>query len=289
LTRRFYDLPDGRMSAVHFGPLDQPVRIVHCHANGFNGQSYRAVFEPLGVHTVALDLRGHGMSDLPVPEGDLKNWYIFRDDITTFFDRFIEEPVVLSGHSFGGVSAILATNKIKGKIAGYVGLDAVTISILSRFWAYSAAARNWTRHNMPIARRAGNRRHIFDSHEAAFERYKNRGAFARFPPEVLNDYLTGGLIPHDDGVQLACHPRWEQTVFVAQAHNVFSSAKHLPANTLLLYAGKGAVSTPLSRAQMRLGLKGGEVRYDKSLSHLFPFQEPDVAIAAFKEVLDGLG
>ena len=64
-TRKFYDLRDGRISAVHFGDVSAPIRLVMLNANGFNGYSYKTILEPLGVHCVALDLRGHGMSELP--------------------------------------------------------------------------------------------------------------------------------------------------------------------------------------------------------------------------------
>ena len=81
-TRKFYDLRDGRISAVHFGDMSSVPRIIMLNANGFNGYSYKTILEPLGVHAIALDMRGHGMSELPTDINALKNWHIFRDDIT---------------------------------------------------------------------------------------------------------------------------------------------------------------------------------------------------------------
>ena len=46
-----------------------------------------------------------------------------------------------------------------------------------------------------IAAAAGRRKAFFADHEAAFARYKDRGAFRGFTDEALRDYLTGGLIP----------------------------------------------------------------------------------------------
>ena len=88
-TRKFYDLRDGLISVVHFGDMSSAPRIVMLNANGFNGYSYKTILEPLGVHAIALDLRGHGMSELPTDINALKNWHIFRDDITEFFQRYI--------------------------------------------------------------------------------------------------------------------------------------------------------------------------------------------------------
>jgi len=80
--RKFYELRDGRMSAVHFGDTSNPAQLVMLNANGFNGYSYKTIIEPLGVHAIALDMRGHGMSELPTDVAALKNWDVFRDDIT---------------------------------------------------------------------------------------------------------------------------------------------------------------------------------------------------------------
>ena len=81
LDRRFYDLKDGQISALHFGPKDEPIRLIFLHANGFNGQSYARILSALDVHSIALDLRGHGFSTLPVPDGPFHNFHLFRDDI----------------------------------------------------------------------------------------------------------------------------------------------------------------------------------------------------------------
>jgi len=96
--RREYDMPDGIMSALHFGPLTQPIRLVFCHANGFNAQSYTEVLNALNVHAVALDLRGHGFSRLPIMPENLPNWYVFRDDITYFCQTYVK--VKSNGEAF---------------------------------------------------------------------------------------------------------------------------------------------------------------------------------------------
>ena len=93
-TRKFYDLRDGRISAVHLGDTSLSPALIMLNANGFNGYSYKTILEPLGVHAIALDLRGLGMSELPTEIDGLKNWHIFRDDITEFFQRYINAPVV---------------------------------------------------------------------------------------------------------------------------------------------------------------------------------------------------
>ena len=284
--RRFYDLPDGRMSALHFGDFSEPPEIVFVNANGFNGLSYRAVLEPLGVHAIALDLRGHGMSELPTDPAALRNWHIFRDDIVHFIERYVDAPIVLAGHSFGAVSGILAAPKLGDKVKAYAGLDPVSMPWLARQFPKLPGGRAAMKRFIPIARNAGRRRFVFENAEAAFERYHGRGAFKSISDQTLRDYLDGGLKPHENGVQLACHPEWEQAIFAAQGHNMFKALGALPENSQLIYGGKAAVSTPSIRVKVQKRLNGGTVIYRKDLHHLFPFQRPDVAIEALQTALN---
>ncbi|MGB6317771.1 MAG: alpha/beta hydrolase, partial [Litorimonas sp.] len=245
MKRVFFDLPQGRLSALRFGDADAPVRLVFCHANGFNARSYRAVIDPLGVPALALDLRGHGETRLPTDVAGLKNWQIFADDIAAVFDQAVSEPVVLAGHSYGAVSAILSLPRLGGRVAGYAGFDPVLVPWLFRQIARTRTGRAYMKTRIPIARKAGQRKSRFDSVEAAFERYRGRGAFKGVPDPVLRDYLDGGTRElSEGGVALACDPLWEQAIFVAQAHDLFRQVPRLPDASRIVFAGaRGRVST----------------------------------------------
>ncbi len=289
VERRFYTLRDGEISACHFGDRNRPVAVVMLHANGFNGLTYRTLLEPLGVHSLALDLRGHGMSRLPTDIEGLKNWHIFRDDVIEFFDRYIDGPVILAGHSYGAVTGVLAVAEIKDKIRGYVGFDPVLVPDLFRWLSGFASIRARMKKSIPIARSAGHRKSVFESYEAALDRYTGRGAFKAFSQNALEDYLMGGLKPHGEAVQLACDPKWEQAIFVAQRHNIFKNVKYLPENTHIISAGKGPVSTVFTRAKIRARLQGGRLDFEKDLSHLFPMQKETYSIKCLSEVLKKAG
>lgn len=263
------------MSAVHFNADKGPVRLVFAHANGFNALTYRAVLEPLGVHAIAIDLRGHGMTELPTDGASLKSFHIFAGDIATFVGRYVPGKIVLSGHSFGAVSAILASGQLKDKISGYAGFDPVTLPWLSQKWPYIPGGQAMMKKYIPIAKNAGNRRFVFTTQQEAFERYKGRGGFKHVSGDILQDYLTGGLKPHAEGVQLACHPSWEQAIFVAQGHNIYKAAANLPENTRIVYAGgHAAVSTQGTRAKIGRVTGPEKIVLEKEFSHLFPIQKP---------------
>lgn len=287
MQRTSFDLPDGSLSALRFGNPAAPLRLVFCHANGFNAQSYRAVLDPLNVHALALDLRGHGLTNLPTDPARLASWQIFADDIAEFFATHVSTPVVLAGHSYGAVSAILALPHIRDKVAGYVGFDPVFVPTPFRQFARTALWRSYTKRRFPIARKAGQRKATFDSLDDVFIRYKDRGAFRGVPDDILRDYLEGGLLPMDDGqMRLACDPLWEQAIYVAQGHNVFRKIPRLPDNSRIVFAGSfGRVSTSglrraVQRLQPRLSVEFGE-----DLTHLFPLQKPDFAADVLRDVL----
>jgi len=285
--RKFYDLRDGRISAVHFGDISAPLRLIMLNANGFNGYSYKTILEPLGVHCIGLDMRGHGMSELPTDIGALKNWHIFRDDIVEFFNRYVEAPVVLAGHSYGAVSAMLSLPQIKNKVSGYVGFDPVMVPWLFRQIPKLRGGTSYMKKRIPIARNAGRRKSTFESFEAAYNRYQNRGAFRGFTDEALRDYLTGGLVSDGEGVRLACDPLWEQAIFVAQGHNVFKAVPHLPRhNSHVTFAGKyGAVSFRSGRNAIAKIIGAENVIFDKARAHMFPMHDPDYAVGRLRDVL----
>ena len=284
-TRREYALSDGTLSAVHFGRAGNPLKLVFIHANGFNAMSYRAVLQPLGVHALALDMRGHGFSKLPAAPDELKSWHIFRDDILEFFERYVDRPVVLAGHSFGAVSAILAAEGLGDKCAGFAGFDPVMMPQPYRALSGTKAGRNMMKKRIPIAAKAGRRRAEFKSAQEAFKNYQGRGAFKKVSDEAIRDYLNGGLIETKNGVRLACNPLWEQAVFCAQNQNSFKAARHLPRHRKIIFAGKNS-PTPFSmQARMKARLGRDAVKSSSKLDHLFPLQTPDLAIKILSDML----
>lgn len=287
---KYYDLADGRMAVWHYGPTDRPIDVVFLHANGFNGLTYRKLFEGLDVHVAAPDLRGHGRSELPTDQKRLKSFQPFADDAAEFIELYVERPVSVAGHSFGAVSGVLAAPRLKDKIAAYVGFDPASLPLLPRLFPRLPGGRAMMKRSLPIAKTAGRRRFIFDSFEAAYERYKGRGAFKTIPDDILRDYLTAGLKPHPDGVQLSCHPLWEQAVFVAQTHNLYRCAPALPKNSRMIFGGgRGAVSTPGTRRALGRSIGQSNITFERGFSHMFPLQEVEFCRATLQGMITEAG
>ncbi|MBL3698385.1 alpha/beta fold hydrolase [Leucobacter luti] len=97
---------DGRaLSGLAFEP-GTPPRLVALHGAGLNAHSFDPMLLALDAPAVALDLPGHGRSDWRA-DADYRPDHL-ADDIVTALETLAPEPVVLLGHSLGGLTAALA-------------------------------------------------------------------------------------------------------------------------------------------------------------------------------------
>jgi len=283
--RTEHAVPGGTMSAVHFGPLDAPVRLVFLHANGFNGLAYRSLLEPLGVHTISLDLRGHGHTNLPTGSDMLSKHSNYARDVVAFLRGYMKGKVVLAGHSLGANCAVLAARFAPELVEKSICFDPIIIPLPIRLSMASAWSRKYMQTHYSLAKSAGRRRDRFDSFEAAYRRFHGKGPFKEFSDEALWDYVCGGLVPYEDGVRLACRPRWEQRTYTTQSQNMKRAIVDLPSGSHLIITD----FVPQSRGWIRKTNKRRpdiNIEHRPDLGHFFPLVNPEISIAALKA---GLG
>ncbi len=94
-----------RLSALDVSP-DHPQRtFVFLH--GFGGQALQWIYQmqkfSLQNRVIALDMRGHGLSDKPASGYEMPR--LLADIVTALDTLRVTEPVALVGHSFGGALA----------------------------------------------------------------------------------------------------------------------------------------------------------------------------------------
>eukprot|EP01137_Pigoraptor_chileana_P035438 Opistho-2@29445 len=97
--------------------------IVFSHANGFPAGCYRVLFEiwrQAGWTVHALPQLGHDPA-YPVSS----NWPHLRDQLIHFIEREVKPtgPVMLMGHSLGGIVSLLAASRRPELAAGLLMLD----------------------------------------------------------------------------------------------------------------------------------------------------------------------
>ena len=277
-------VPGGHMAAVHFGPISEPVKLVYLHANGFNGLTYRSLLEPLGVHVVALDLRGHGLTDLSIDDAALASHTNLAKDLVAYLKAHIDGKVILAGHSLGANTAIIAAGILPEKTIRVLAFDPVVLPLKARILMMSVVGRNFLMNNFPFAKNAGRRRDKFSSHETVYERYHGRGPFKHFPDNVLKDYIHDGFVPFEGGVRLACRPNWEQLGYVSQAQNMKRRITNLPPGSRIMITDFVKQSEGWMRRAKR---KNPDLRIDyyPKKDHFFPITQPDISREALREIL----
>ncbi|PHR91513.1 MAG: hypothetical protein COA69_09945 [Robiginitomaculum sp.] len=286
LHRTLKPVPGGQMSAVHFGDIDTPVKLVFLHATGFHGLAYRSILDALGVHVIALDLRGHGGTDLPTNIDKIASFHTYAEDVGAYLDAHVPERVLLSGHSLGASCAILAASKAPDKISKVLAFDPVVLPFPIRMIMASKFGRRRLQETFPLARMAGRRRDIFSSLEAAYKRFHGRGPFKHFSNEALWDYVCGGFVEQggeETGVRLTCRPKWEQFTYTAQGHNLKSAIGTLPADSRILITD---FVKPVSWiAPMQKKCPHISIEPHMELEHFFPLINPEISIPALLDML----
>ena len=277
----------GEMAVLEFGASDRPVDVIFLHANGFNGQTYRALMAPLsaGLRVMTVDQRGHGSSRLAADPDGRRDWLDLRDDLLALLAALDQGPVVLAGHSMGATVSLLAAAETPEAVRGLVLLDPVIMPRAMTFYARLPWTSGVLWKRLPIARGALRRRAVFESCEAAFTAYRGRGAFKTWPETMLADYVGGGFKTRDDGrVELACAPAWEASNYSAQAHDPWRAMSRLRCPARILRAEHG--STARLGDAVRLARRYPWVRAETvaETSHFLPMERLDLAREAIFEM-----
>jgi pimeloyl-ACP methyl ester carboxylesterase len=188
------------------GGITTPV-LLFSHATGFHGR----VWEPMAsflcdrFRCVSLDLRGHGMSELPPGAG--LAWSDVANDVVAALgsDRFPKGPLHGIGHSMGGAALAMAAAQRPDAFRSLWLYEPVIIP--TEGWPLGEG-------DNPLSEGAARRRDRFESLDQAYEHYRSKPPLNRLHPDALRAYVEGGFLPTPDGlVTLRCRPSTEAEVF----------------------------------------------------------------------------
>lgn len=283
--RRRIALPGrgGVMAVLEAGPPERPVDLVFAHANGFNARTYRTILAPLAekARLFLVDLRGHGLTDLPTLIEGRRSWLDHRDDLLALLDAEGVGGAVLSGHSMGGVVCLLAADAAPVLARGLVLFDPVILSP-----EMTAAAFAGTMKPFPLVDQALGRRALFPSREAAIQSYGGRGAFRTWSDAQLRDYVADGFRDRADGqVELSCSPEWEASNFRSHAHDAWAALRESPCPVQVIAA---EFDSPCALPAHRHALPPGgriSVEVAPGTTHFIPMERPQLALDAIKKAL----
>ncbi len=287
-VRSYKPVLDGMMSGVHFGHTDRDVDMVFLHANGFHGRAFRSILEPVATqmnkHILALDLRGHGETRLPIVQDTDARFSAYARDFLAYLDAHCPKPVIAAGLSMGACASLIAASKTD-KIRKVVAFDPVIMPTPLRLAARFSFGRKLIRNHANICKAALKRRDGFESYEAAFSRFSGRGPFKDFSDSALWDYVCGAFRKDKTGgVRLNCRPQWEAFSYSSQSDNMKKYIAAAPSNSHIFLT---KYMKPSVKWISRIARNRPDIllEYRPELPHFFPLTEPDIARKALHTAL----
>jgi pimeloyl-ACP methyl ester carboxylesterase len=253
------------------------------HANSYTAGTYRVFFEHLQRHYAvhALDMHAHDPR-YPVHSG----WSALTHELIDDLDARHRAPVILVGHSMGGMLSLLAAKARPDLARAVVLLDSPIVAGW-RAQLVRVAKKVGLERKFPPAVSSERRRNLWPDAEAAYQHFAAKPLFASWQPDVLRDYIVHGLAPHPKGVTLRFTRETETAVYRSLPHHLGALVKRgfpVPVGFIggtdsaeCRQAGLAATRRLVGKHFMRI--PGG---------HLFPMQSPGAAAEAVHKTIQSL-
>jgi len=137
----------------------------------------------------------------------------------------------------------------------------------------------------PPGKISARRRNAWDSDEEALAYFRAKKVFAQWHPQVLQDYVQGGLTDLDGRRTLHFTREVETAIYNTLPHNLASLLHHHPLRCPAAFIG-GRASVEMRQVGMDLTrriTRGRVMMLDGS--HLFPMERPHATAAAIEASL----
>jgi pimeloyl-ACP methyl ester carboxylesterase len=243
------------------------------YANGFLPQTYTRALQPLFDHYHVTSALARPMWENCAPDS-LRSWSQFGDDLLKALDTITDQPAIGIGHSVGGVATLYAAIKRPERFSHLILIDP-TLLPPRVLWTIRIARLLKLGRRFPLVQGALRRRTKWASVDAAYEYFKTKPLFARWPDDVLRNYAESITVPTGGGVQLAFSPEWEARIY----QTIDSGVWGLPARVqhpMLVIRGERTDTFTVDSATkfQRLNPRAWIVTV-KDAGHLVPQEKPD--------------
>ena len=263
-------------------------RIIFSHGNSFPAGTYKVMLDNLrqrGFQVGAVEMFGH---DPQYPATN--NWPHLVQQLADFAkaQQGDGEPAFLVGHSLGGILSLMCAARHPELARGVLLIDSPVIGGW-RATTLDLAKRTTLIGSFPPGRISQKRRNHWPDAQAALESFQQKKAFARWDPQVLQDYIEFGT--HDaDGQRVLSFDRDVETaIYNGLPHKLDSLLKRKPLKCPAAFIG-GTHSSEMRQAGVDLThkvVKGRVMMLDGS--HLFPMEKPIATAAAIEASLLNMG
>jgi len=259
--------------------------IVFSHANSFAASTYRVLFRLLrarGFKVRAVDKFGHA-----APYTVTNNWPHLVQQLVDFAQAEVQkagEPAFLVGHSLGGFLSVMAAARHPELARGVLLLDspllggwrATTLGMIKTTQMVGSVSPG------AISRR---RRNTWPDATAALEYFRHKKAFARWDPQVLQDYIDHGTHDEDGQRVLSFDRDTETAIYNTLPDNLDKLLKRHPVKCPVAFIG-GLHSREMKQVGMAMTtqLTRGRISMLDG-SHLFPMEKPQATAAAIEAAL----
>lgn len=263
--------------------------IVFSHANSFPASTYAVMFRSLrarGFTVKAVEKFGH---DPAYPVTD--NWPQLVRQLHDFAAREVDRAGTKAwfvGHSLGGFLSMLAAAAHPRLARGVVLID----SPLLGGWkatALGAVKKTPLVGAITPGRVSRKRKNRWPSVAQALAHFQSKRPFARWDPQVLQDYVTHGT--HDEGGErvLSFDRDVETQIYNTLPDDMPAYFRRHPPRCPAAFIG-GLQSEELRRVGLAMTQQfthGRMAMLDGS--HLFPMEKPVATAAAIEAALRGMG
>ena len=253
------------------------------HASSYPAGVYRQFFERLGerFEIQALDMHGHNPR-YPVTDG----WPQLVDEYIAELSARYTEPVILVGHSLGGMLSLLVAHARPDLVRCVVMLDAPVVAGW-RALLWRSIKMVGKAYDLPPAKFSKRRREVWPDAAAAYQHFAAKDIFAAWAPGVLADYIDNGLKPHPDGVQLRFTREIETAVYASLPHHLPKVVRGSFPVPVGFIGGTDSWETSQSGHAHTQALVGRHFRLIPG-GHLFPMEAPVPAADATADMIAAL-
>lgn len=254
------------------------------HANSYPAGTYRVFFEHLQQHyeVQALDMHAHNPA-YPVTNG----WPRLVEELIDELQSRYREPVILVGHSLGGMLSLMAAKARPDLVRCVVLLDSPVVAGW-RAMLLRVAKKIGADKKFSPARFSEHRRNHWPDEEAAYQHYAAKPMFAAWPEAVLRDYIAYGVEPHPGGgVTLRFTRETETAVYRSLPHHLGRLVRRGFPVPVGFVGGKDSVECRQAGLLATRRLVGRHFRQIPG-GHLFPMESPALAAGALHEMIKSL-
>lgn len=234
-------------------PTGKPV-LHFVHGNGFCGLSYEVLLSYLqdDVDIFISDAQGHGDSD----EGSkFVGWNTCSRHLEEVWQYYAplygDVPRIACGHSYGGIMSTLIMAR-RPELFDFAMLLDPTYAPPAAARTYAMLGTIGVSKNSTLAKQARVRGTEWESRDALWEYFHQRGVFKGWQDECLESYLNNAIRKESESrYVLKCPPHIEADIFSSYATGLWRSISRIRKPVTMYYGEKTFPFILKSRSKIR--------------------------------------